>query len=138
MKRPVPIPRPVVLGAALAAALLAGIGFAASRGLVLGNATMSVPRGLYLRAVPDEATYITFCLGERHRSAAWYRRFCSPDNLGGLRILKRIREAREGHVIVEGDGPRALDSRILGPVRADEIRGWWIPVVQVGATGHGG
>ncbi|MYH58467.1 MAG: hypothetical protein F4145_10840 [Boseongicola sp. SB0675_bin_26] len=131
------IPRLVLLGAALFAALLAAIGLAASRGLLLGNASTSVPRGLYLRADPEKATYVTFCLGERHRSGTWYRHLCSPDDPDGVRIFKRVSEMREGNVIVEGDGPRALDSRVLGPVRADEIREWWVPVLQFGATDHG-
>ena len=121
----------------MSAALLAGIGLAASQGLLLGNASTSVPRGLYVRATPDKATYVTFCLGERHRSGTWYRHLCSPDDPDGVRILKRVGEMREGCLIVEGDGPRALDSRVLGPIRTDEIRGWWVPVLQVGATDHG-
>lgn len=98
---------------------------------------MSVPRGLYVRAGPDTATYATFCLGRRHGAAEWYRHYCSPDNPDGLRILKRIGERRERHIMVEGDGPRALDSRVLGPVRMDEVRGWWRPLIQAGARGHG-
>ncbi|MXX88026.1 MAG: hypothetical protein F4213_07690 [Boseongicola sp. SB0677_bin_26] len=123
------IPRPALLAAAVAVALLSGIGLAASAGLILGNATPSVPRGFYLRAGPERATYVTFCLGARHRGAEWYPYMCSPDDPEGVRILKRVRERRGNSVIVEGDGPRALDSRILGPVRLDEIRGWWRPLV---------
>ena len=132
-----PLPRRILLGAALFVAVLTGIGLAAACGLVLGNAGASVPRGLYLKAAPDKATYVTFCLGERHRSDGWYGHLCSPDDPGGLQILKRVSERRKGQVIVEGDGPRALDSRILGPIRADEIRGWWVPLLQVEASGHG-
>ncbi|MDE0697211.1 MAG: hypothetical protein OXH76_15430 [Boseongicola sp.] len=137
MRAPASISRPILLWAALSAALLAGIGLAASWGLVLGNASTSVPRGLYLRSAPEKATYVTFCLGERHRSGTWYRHLCSPDDPNGVRILKRVGQVRAGNVIVEGDGPRALDSRVVGPVRADEIRGWWIPVLQFGTTDRG-
>lgn len=137
MSVPAPIPRPVLVGAALSVALLAVIGLAAARGLLLGNTSTSVPRGLYLRAAPDEATYVTFCLGERHRAGGWYRHLCSPDDPDGVRILKRVDERRTGYVLVEGDGPRALDSRVLGPIRTDEVRGWWIPVLQLKSTGHG-
>lgn len=126
-----------LLSAILAAVLLSGIGLAAWSGLLLGNATTSVPRGFYVRAGPDTATYVTFCLGRRHGAAERYRHFCSPDNPDGLRILKRIGERRERQVMVEGDGPRALDSRVLGPVRMDEIRGWWRPLIQAGARSHG-
>lgn len=130
------IPRPALLGAVIAALLLSGIGLAASAGLILGNVTTSVPRGLYLRSAPDRATYVTFCLGERHRQGEWYRHMCSPDDPEGVRILKRIAERRDGHVLVEGEGPRALDSRVLGPVRLDEVRGWWRPLIPEGAPGR--
>ena len=126
------IPRPALFGAAIAAVLLSGVGLAASAGLIMGNMTTSVPSGFYLRSDPERATYVTFCLGTRHAAGAWYEHFCSPDNPEGVRILKRIAVRRDGHVIVEGDEPRALDSRVLGPVRLDEVRGWWRPVMQAG------
>ena len=129
--------RPSLLAAAGAAVALAGIGIAASSGLILGNATTSVPRGIYLRADPEVATYVTFCLGKRHGSGEWYRYLCSPDDPDGVRILKRVRERRGAEVIVEGDVPRALDSDALGPVRLDEIRGWWRPMILVGARNDG-
>ena len=137
MNAPAVIRHATLLSAVLAAVLLSAIGLAAWSGLLLGNATPSVPRGLYVRTGPDTAAYATFCLGSRHGAAEWYRHYCSPDNPDGLRILKRIRERREHHVMVKGDAPRALDSRILGPVRMDEIRGWWRPVIQYEARGHG-
>ena len=130
------IPRPALLGAVVAALLLSGIGLAASAGLILGNVTTSVPRGLYLRSGPDRASYVTFCLGERHRQGEWYRHMCSPDDPDGVRILKRLRERRGDAVIVEGEGPRALDSRVLGPVRLDEVRGWWRPLIPERAPGR--
>ena len=130
------IPRPVLLAAAFAVALLAAIGLAAASGLIMGNATTSVPRGLFVKAEPDRAAYVTFCLGARHRGGEWYRHLCSPDDPDGVRILKRVRQRRGDAVIVEGDGPRALDSRILGPVRLDEIRGWWRPLVLGRAQGR--
>ena len=130
-------PRPVLVAVGSAVALLAAIGLAASAGLILGNATTSVPRGIYLKADPSDATYVTFCLGERHAAAAWYGRFCSPDDPDGVRILKRLGERRGDAMIVEGDVPHALDSRVLGPVRLHEIRGWWRPVIQAGARNDG-
>lgn len=131
------IPRPALFGAVIAVVLLSGIGLAASAGLILGNVTTSVPRGLYLRSDPERATYVTFCLGERHSGGTWYVYFCSPGNPEGVPILKRIAERRDGHVLVEGDGPRALDSRVLGPLRLDEVRGWWRPVMQAGRSDGG-
>ena len=129
--------RSSLIAAAGAAGVLAAVGIAASSGLILGNATTSVPRGIYLRADPDAASYVTFCLGERHRPAAWYRHLCSPDDPDGVRILKRVRERRGDVVIVEGDAARALDSGVLGPVRLDEIRGWWRPAILAGARNDG-
>ncbi|MYH58272.1 MAG: hypothetical protein F4145_09800 [Boseongicola sp. SB0675_bin_26] len=119
----------VMFTAVVAVVLFSAIGLAASAGLILGNVTTSVPQGIYLRAGPDRATYVTFCLGKRHGGTEWYRHLCSPDDPDGARILKRVRERRGDSVIVEGDAPRALDSRVLGPVRLDEIRGWWRPLV---------
>ncbi len=105
---------------------------ASAAGLVLGNATPSVPRGLYLRADPQRAAYVTFCLERRHREAPWYPRLCSPDAPDGLRVLKRIAERRpDGSLIVEGDTPGALDSRVLGPVRHEDARGWWKPLLLI-------
>ena len=132
MSAPALLPRPALVAAALAVALLSVVGLAASSGLILANATTSVPRGLYRKAAPETATYVTFCLGSRHAGGKWYRHFCSPDNPDGVPILKRVGQRLDGQVIVEGDGPRPLDSHVLGPVRLEEIRGWWRPVVQAG------
>lgn len=130
-------PRPALVAVGGAVGVLAAIGLAASVGLILGNATPSVPRGLYLKADPADATHVTFCLGRRHGAAEWYGHYCSPDSPAGVRILKRIAERPIGNVIVAGDMPRALDSRVLGPVRLNEIRGWWRPVIQIGTSGNG-
>lgn len=137
MNAPAPIPRTVVISGAVAVAVLSATGLAATSELILANATTSVPRGLYRKAAPETATYVTFCLGTRHAAGEWYRHFCSPDNPDGVRILKRVGEKLDGRVIVEGDGDRPLDSHVLGPVRHDEIRGWWRPVIQVGRTDGG-
>ena len=104
--------------------------FAVSRGLIIGNATPSVPRGLYLRANPDQATYVTFCLGIRHRGVWTYPELCTPDTPDATRILKRISLRNpDGSLTVGGDTPNALDSRFLGPIRPEEIRGWWVPLL---------
>ena len=131
------LPRPALVVAGSVVALLAAIGLAASAGLMLGNATPSVPPGLYLKADPADATYVTFCVGRRHGAAEWYGHFCSPDNPAGVPILKRIVGRGDGNVIVAGDVPRALDSRVLGPVRLNEIRGWWRPLIQMGSSSNG-
>lgn len=131
-------PRPALAAAGGTVGVLAAIGLAASARLILGNATPSVPRGLYPKADPADVTHVTFCLGRRHGAAEWYGHFCSPDSPAGVRILKRIAERGDGHVIVAGDMPRALDSRVLGPIRLHEIRGWWRPAIQVGASRNAG
>ena len=129
-------PRPITVRQAAAAAaltvMLLVIWAASAAGLVTGNPTTSVPRGLYHAAAPGRATHVSFCLAHRHRHAAYYRHFCSPGNPGGLRILKRIAQRLpDGGLIVAGDGPNPLDSRIVGPVRPDQIRAWWRPLVQI-------
>lgn len=113
-------------------ALIIPLGFANHLGLVIGNPTNSVPPGLYRIAAPDRAGYVTFCLGTRHRGDPFYPLYCSPDDPGGIRILKRITTRHEdGSLTVSGDTPDALDSRLLGPVRSDDIRGWWTPLIRI-------
>ena len=117
------------------AALLIAVGLANTAGLVIGNSTTSVPRGIYYAAAPARANYVSFCLGRQHRHADYYAYFCSPDHPDGIRILKRIvRHMPDGSLVVQGDSPRALDSRYLGPVHHDQIRGWWRPLIQIGAS----
>ena len=81
---------------------------------------------------PERAGYVSFCLDHRHRNRDYYDRFCSTDRPHGLRILKRIAERRpDGSLIVRGDSPRALDSQLLGPVKPEQIRAWWRPLIQI-------
>ncbi|WP_170565644.1 hypothetical protein [Ruegeria atlantica] len=120
--------RRTLLITALVTGLLLGAGAANHTGFVIGNATPSVPRGLYLKARPDHASYVSFCLGVRHRGIPTYPDLCSPDTPDAPAILKRIAARHQnGSLTVEGDTRRALDSRFLGPVRPQEIRGWWAP-----------
>ena len=119
-------------------AVIVSAGLANHLGLVIGNPTSSVPPGLYRTAAPDRAGYVTFCLGTRHRSEPFYPLYCSPDAPGGIRILKRITNRNEdGSLTVSGDTPDALDSRLVGPVLHDDIRGWWNPLIRVGGYTHG-
>lgn len=102
-------------------------------GLVIGNPTNSVPPGLYRAAAPDKADHVTFCLGTRHRGKPFYPLYCSPDAPGYVRILKRISTRHaDGSLTVEGDTSDALDSRLLGSIQADDIRGWWRPLILFG------
>ena len=126
------IPRPLIIATGAVALGLLLVAATHAAGLIIGNATTSVPRGLYRKADPETATHVTFCLGARHQGEDYYMAFCSPDDPDGVRILKRIATRHEdGALIVEGDTPRALDSRWLGPVRLGEVRGWWAPLVQI-------
>ena len=115
--------------------MLVGVFAANKADLIIGNPTTSVPRGLYYAVSPEYAGYVSFCLDHRHRDRDYYDRFCSTDRPRGLRILKRIAERQQdGSLIVRGDSPRALDSRLLGPVRPEQIRAWWKPFIQIGAA----
>ena len=127
------IPPRLIVTALGATAFLLAIAAANAAGLIIGNPTTSVPRGLYYATSPARAEYVSFCLARRHRPAVYYTLFCSPDHPDGLRILKRIApRAPDGHLIVRGDSPRALDSRILGAVHKAQIRGWWRALIQIG------
>ena len=124
---------PAVAGAVILFALLSvAVDRAVTRGMVLGNASPSVPRGLYVRAMPETATYVTFCLGTRHTPLPFSPRFCAPGAPAARQIIKRIAERRaDGTLIVEGDTPASLDSRILGPIAPEDIRGWWRPLFVI-------
>lgn len=126
-------PLSVWAGVILTVLLLGSTDLAARAGLIIGNSTDSVPPGLYRAAPTETATHVTFCLGARHRQLTFYGRFCSPDDPEGNRILKRLgnRHAKNQRTVL-GDGPRAIDSTLLGPIRSEEIDGWWRPIVQFG------
>lgn len=124
------LPRGFLLCIALLTGLLLIAGVTHRTGHIIGNASSSVPRGLYLRADPDRASYVTFCLGNRHKGLQVGSDLCSPDRPDGKRIIKRIvLRIADGSLTVAGDTPRALDSRFLGPVHPDEIQGWWVPLL---------
>ena len=114
--------------AALLSAPLLILGAANHAGLVIGNISPSVPRGLYLKASPDRATHLTFCLNSDHRSILTYSVLCSPDTPDAPQILKRITTRHaDGSLTVQGDTPLSLDSRYLGTIRPEDVRNWWTP-----------
>lgn len=112
--------------AALVAGLLASLDIAGRRGWINANQSGSVPVGLYIKASPDGAAYVSFCLTKRHSVFAFYARYCSPDNPDGKRIIKRIVERRaDGSLVVQGDIEFAIDSKVLGSIDPYQIRGFW-------------
>ncbi|WP_419738631.1 hypothetical protein [Ruegeria sp.] len=126
------MPFRVLVGVGIVTCLLLALGTLNRTGRVIGNASPSVPRGLYLRADPDRATYVTFCLGHRHHTVRSHATLCAPGSPDAPRILKRIAARHEGgRLTVAGDTARALDSRILGPLAPEQIRGWWRPLILI-------
>ena len=124
-----PVLRPWMgVGLALSAGLALAAEVAARQGWIIGNPSPSVARGLYIRASPATASHVTFCLGERELRLP----LCAPHAPDAPRILKRIAARHpDGSLSVQGDTPRALDSRLIGPVAADDIRGWWRPLLLI-------
>jgi type IV secretory pathway protease TraF len=100
------------------------------------NTTRSVPIGIY-RIVPlAEADFVRFCLARGAAHHAFYIRYCSPDNPDGPRILKRIHGfQRNGDMLVRGDHPRAIDSKIIGPVTLDQQRDYWRALITFNERG---
>ena len=99
-------------------------------GGIMLNTSGSVPTGLYRAAAPEDATYVSFCLRRKHRVFRFYPRYCSPDRAQDRQVLKRIVNRRaDGALQVRGDLPNAIDSRILGHIRPEQQRGFWIPLL---------
>lgn len=108
------------------AALLVGLGLATRAGLITGNVSPSAPAGIYLRADPDTAGYVTFCLADHHSGQLFYDRFCSAENPHKIKILKHISERRQdGTLIVRGIAPGSIDSDLIGPVQPSQVHGFW-------------
>ena len=99
---------------------------------VIVNTSPSVPIGIYLRAAPDGAEYVSFCVRQADIDAGRAgERFCTVEGKKGVTILKRIEARRaDGSYWVLGDHPRALDSRSLGWISDEQVREYWesIPV----------
>lgn len=86
--------RRFLLHASLLFGILLTAGTTHHTGFVIGNATPSVPRGLYLRADPDHASYVTFCLGTRHWGIWTYPDLCSPGTPKNKKTLQAHFPAR--------------------------------------------
>ncbi|MCY4288612.1 MAG: hypothetical protein OXC63_08470 [Aestuariivita sp.] len=121
----------LVLIAVLGLATVA-VNAAVGNGVIIGNATPSVPRGVYLRSTPEDASYVSFCLAQSHRMMISYGDYCRPEQPMATRILKRIeRTLPDGRLIVRGNTQKSLDSRLLGPVDPESIQGWWRPLLVI-------
>ena len=108
--------RGFLLGAMLLSVPLLIIEAANHAGFVIGNASPSVPRGLYLKGSPDRASHVTFCLNTPHRGILADPDLCSPDTADAPQILKRIatRDA-DGSLTVQGDTPWPSTATISEP-----------------------
>lgn len=96
------------------------------------NRTQSSPVGVYIRAAETTAQYVTICLREDHAVFDFYGVICRPGAMEERRLIKRIAERRnDGTLIVEGLGPHAIDSDLLGPVLATQIDRWWNPLLTL-------
>ena len=94
---------------------------------VIVNTSPSVPVGIYIRAEPDDAEYLSFCVSQTDINAGRAdERFCTVEGKEGVSILKHIHARRaDGSYWVLGDHPRALDSRSLGWVSLEKIKNFW-------------
>ena len=114
---------------ALAATLFAAVVLVAWCAGVRVNLTPSHAPGVYRIVDRDPAVglYALFCVPgaladlppvDQSRAPP-----CTRDT-PGYSILKRIERIEpDGSILVRGDHPRSLDSRIFGPLRRDDIRG---------------
>jgi len=101
------------------------------------NLTESSPIGIYIRAAETSAEYVTLCLRQDHAVFAFYEGICHPGAMEEGRLIKRISERRDdGTLIVEGIGPLAIDSDLLGPVLPTQIDRWWNPLLTLRGSTH--
>ncbi|WP_299800331.1 hypothetical protein [uncultured Ruegeria sp.] len=113
-------------GLIIGIACVSALGIATLAGLITGNVSPSAPTGLYVRADPVTADYVTFCLAEQHSEQPFYHRFCSPIAPDKIRILKRITVRRpDGALIVKGIAAGSIDSELIGPVQPSQIHAYW-------------
>jgi hypothetical protein len=94
---------------------------------VIVNLSPSVPVGIYMRAEPDDAEYLSFCVSQADIEAGRAgERFCTVEGKKGVTILKRIHTRRsDGSYWVLGDHTRALDSRSLGWIKRKQTVEFW-------------
>lgn len=104
--------------------ILALLSLPVMTGRLIANFTNSAPKGLYWKSETGE--FVTFCLAESHKTYPFYTRFCSPKNPNGTRILKYVAARTQiGDVMVLGLTEASIDSRVLGPIKPDQIKGHW-------------
>ncbi len=110
--------------------VLAG-GFAIGRERLLVNVSPSAPIGIYVMTDPTDAEFVTFCLPKLPASIMHDPALCSPRNPEGIHVIKRIAEVIDRSMVVMGDGPSPLDSRVFGPLLVDDVRGYWRSLASV-------
>lgn len=118
-----------VAGLALAV-VLAGAVLARDRWLV--NTTPSVPVGIYVAAPPAGAGFVSFCLPSLPRTVRHDPGICREGRPEGRPVLKRLEARSERGLILSGDRPDALDSRLFGPLSPALVRGYWRPLLTFG------
>mgnify|MGYP001035199153 FL=1 len=111
-------------------AILALIYAFGPKNLLTFNMTGSVPVGIYMKASPERARYVSFCLKDEHVLFTFYEQFCSPDNPERPAIIKRLfHRWQDGGFTVEGDTLNAIDTRLIGKIYPSQVRGYWRPLL---------
>ncbi|MDE2772166.1 MAG: hypothetical protein OXI46_00455 [Gemmatimonadota bacterium] len=98
----------------------------------LVNTTSSVPIGIYVSAPSAEAGFVSFCLPSLPRTVRHNPEICHDGQPDGRPVLKRLKARLERGLILRGDRPDALDSRLFGPLSPNLVRGYWRPLVILG------
>ena len=97
----------------------------------LVNTTPSVPIGIYVAAPPPKAGFVSFCLPSLPPSVWHDPGICRQGQPDGRPVLKRLEARSERGLILRGDSPDALDSRLFGPLSPVLVRGYWRPLLTI-------
>ena len=100
-----------------------------SRDHWLVNITPSVPIGIYVAVPSAEADFVSFCLPSLPPSVWHDPGICSEGRPTGRPVLKRFEARSDRGLILRGDRPDALDSRLFGPLSPALVRGYWRPLL---------
>ncbi|MDE2773166.1 MAG: hypothetical protein OXI46_05605 [Gemmatimonadota bacterium] len=108
------------------------VGAVLSRDHWLINTTSSVPIGIYVAAPSAEAGYVSFCLPSLPRTVRYDPGICREGQPAGRTVLKHLEARSERGLILRGDRPDSLDSRLFGPLSPALVRGYWRPLLTFG------